>query len=120
MALIKTFTLNIVILAASFFAVALLLNVDAVLGFGDFRFLLLSAGGWVMVAAGFALRFWASSVFYENGIAVLKYSPQEKLVTTGPYAKTRNPLYLGILLMFAGAAVVLGSYAGIFAAILLF
>jgi protein-S-isoprenylcysteine O-methyltransferase Ste14 len=41
--------------------------------------------------------------------------PPERLVTTGPYAFCRNPMYLGHLIFLAGLALTLSSY---FAALL--
>ena len=38
-------------------------------------------------------------------------NPPERLVTTGPYAWTRNPMYLGHLIFFAGLAVLLSGLA---------
>ena len=42
------------------------------------------------------------------GLAV----PPERLVTTGPYAWLRNPMYAGHLVYLAGAALVLRSWFG--------
>jgi protein-S-isoprenylcysteine O-methyltransferase Ste14 len=36
--------------------------------------------------------------------------PPERLVTSGPYRFTRNPMYLGHLIFFAGLAVMFRSY----------
>jgi protein-S-isoprenylcysteine O-methyltransferase Ste14 len=48
--------------------------------------------GFVFVAGGEALRLWAAGHLYKN----------VQLVTSGPYRYTRNPLYLGRLLVFTG------------------
>lgn len=41
---------------------------------------------------------------------VIELAPQKKLITTGPYRISRNPLYLGgNVFIFVGAALVLGS-----------
>jgi protein-S-isoprenylcysteine O-methyltransferase Ste14 len=53
------------------------------------------AGGAVMIALGLLLRASASGHVRKN----------EQLATTGPYAHTRNPLYLGSLIMAAGFGV---------------
>src|SRR6266700_2800458 len=54
----------------------------------------LLAGFYVWTAAGLAIRAYASGTVRKN----------EDLATTGPYAYTRNPLYLGSILIAAGFA----------------
>jgi len=39
-------------------------------------------------------------------------NPPERLVVRGPYRYTRNPMYLGHLIFFAGLALALGSWLG--------
>jgi hypothetical protein len=53
-----------------------------------------------LVLPGLLLRGYASGYVKKN----------EELTTTGPYAYTRNPLYLGSMLMAAGFAVALSSW----------
>jgi protein-S-isoprenylcysteine O-methyltransferase Ste14 len=69
-------------------------------------FLLLSRPTWVTLAAGVPLallglviRGWASGCLRKNA----------ELAVAGPYAFTRNPLYLGSLIMACGCAVAGGS-----------
>ncbi len=120
MSILKILTLNVLIFALAFFAASLIRNIDGWLGLTDFESLLASVVGWLLIGAGLVFRFWASYTFYANDVEVLKYTAQGRLITSGPYAYTRNPLYIGIVLIFLGAAVVLGSYAGVIAAIILF
>lgn len=54
-----------------------------------------------LVVPGVALRAYASGYVKKN----------RELTQTGPYAHTRNPLYLGSMLIAAGFAVALGSWA---------
>lgn len=58
----------------------------------------LIAGG-LLAVAGEALRIWASGHIEKT----------ERLATGGPYALTRNPLYLGSLLIGLGVAVAAAS-----------
>src|SRR5580765_8083749 len=58
----------------------------------------LASGGAVAVF-GLALRAWASGHLRKN----------QELATTGPYAYTRNPLYLGSFLMGLGFTVAAGQ-----------
>jgi protein-S-isoprenylcysteine O-methyltransferase Ste14 len=51
--------------------------------------------GFVFVAAGEAMRLWAAGHLRKT----------VELVTSGPYRYTRNPLYLGRLLVFTGLCV---------------
>jgi len=53
-----------------------------------------------LVVPGLALRGYASGYVKKNS----------ELTRTGPYAHTRNPLYLGSMLIAAGFAVALGSW----------
>jgi protein-S-isoprenylcysteine O-methyltransferase Ste14 len=61
----------------------------------------------LLVLPGLWLRSYAAGYVKKN----------QELTQTGPYAYTRNPLYLGSILMAAGFAVALGSW--LFAGILL-
>ena len=67
----------------------------------------LAAGAFVAVI-GLAIRGWASG----------HLKKMEELTTSGPYAHTRNPLYLGTFLLGVGVAVGGGTlwFIGLFAA----
>jgi len=53
-----------------------------------------------LIVPGLLIRSWASGHVQKN----------EQLATTGPYAYTRNPLYLGSLVLAAGFAVAARSW----------
>lgn len=53
------------------------------------------AAGFVLVALGESVRFWAAGHLYKT----------VELITSGPYRYTRNPLYLGRLLILTGLCV---------------
>jgi len=71
----------------------------------------LIAGAFVAIS-GLAIRAWASGHLRKN----------EKLTTSGPYAHTRNPLYLGTFLLGTGVAISGGTpwFVGLFMALYLF
>jgi len=56
--------------------------------------------GFVVGASGLALRAYAAGYLHK----------QEILTTTGPYAYTRNPLYLGSSILAAGVAIATHSW----------
>ncbi|MBL9202149.1 MAG: sterol desaturase family protein, partial [Opitutaceae bacterium] len=60
-------------------------------------------GAWAGLpfALGLTLMLWAWDVFRRNRTAVCPGRPTRHLVTDGPYRITRNPMYLGLLLMLA-------------------
>lgn len=70
--------------------------------------------GDVLVAASFWIIFL---VYRENTYtsATIEISEGQKVVSTGPYALVRHPMYAGGALLFAGTPLALGSYWGILA-----
>ena len=54
--------------------------------------------GWPVVVIGILISLWATSAAGEINIT----SPN-RLITTGPYAYSRNPMYVGWTLIFLGA-----------------
>ena len=67
--------------------------------------------GWALIAAGIGLWSWAHDAFKRAGTTVLPHRPSAALVTTGPFAFSRNPIYLGISLALVGVALVLNKLA---------
>lgn len=71
-----------------------------------------SVVGDVLVALGLFINLL---VFRENsygGSTVEKFEGQ-KVVSTGPYALVRHPMYAGVLVMMAGVPLALGAWAGL-------
>jgi protein-S-isoprenylcysteine O-methyltransferase Ste14 len=70
------------------------------------------------VAAGFLVIFF---VFRENTFTsgIVEIAPEQQVVTTGPYALVRHPMYSGALLMFLCTPLALGSYRALVASCLL-
>lgn len=77
------------------------------------------AGLWVMIAgggialAGLALILAGGSGLTFAGSKVEPWKPTTAVVTSGPYAYTRNPIYLGMAIMQVGLATCGGSLGGI-------
>ena len=81
----------------------------------------LAALGDVLVLVGFAL---IARVYRENSYAsaTVQVSGGQTVISTGPYAVVRHPMYASALLYLAGTPLALGSWRGLiaFAAILPF
>ncbi len=77
-----------------------------------------AAMGDVLVALGFLISFF---VYKENSFAsaTIELAPEQKLISTGPYALVRHPMYFGGLIMFIGIPVALGSWWGLLVFILM-
>jgi protein-S-isoprenylcysteine O-methyltransferase Ste14 len=60
-------------------------------------------GGVVAVAISFAL--WAIVTFRRAGTRIETYKPTTTIVAQGPYAFTRNPIYLGMFLGQIGLSI---------------
>jgi protein-S-isoprenylcysteine O-methyltransferase Ste14 len=67
--------------------------------------------GDILVALGFLIVFL---VFRENtfAAATIEVATDQKVISTGPYALVRHPLYAGALLMLFGTPLALGSWWG--------
>ena len=59
-------------------------------------------------------------VFKENsfGSATVEIANDQKVISTGPYAIVRNPIYASAAVYFIGTSLALGSYWGLIAAVL--
>jgi protein-S-isoprenylcysteine O-methyltransferase Ste14 len=71
--------------------------------------------GSVSVIGGFIIMMWAWSSFKKGRTAVCHTGTPTLLVTHGVYKMTRNPMYLGMLLMLAGAGFFMGDVPAFFA-----
>ena len=65
--------------------------------------------GVVLMALGIALILWAALLFRRAGTGIVPFSEATALVSAGPYRFTRNPMYLGMVAILLGAALMLGS-----------
>jgi protein-S-isoprenylcysteine O-methyltransferase Ste14 len=65
--------------------------------------------GLTFVAIGFALAGISARAFQLAGTHVVPGRPSTALVTTGPYHFTRNPIYIGFVLVYFGLSIMLTS-----------
>jgi protein-S-isoprenylcysteine O-methyltransferase Ste14 len=65
--------------------------------------------GVLIALAGFGAMTWAWWQFKTAQVAICPTAKTERLITTGIYTLTRNPMYLGMTMMLLGAAVWFGT-----------
>jgi protein-S-isoprenylcysteine O-methyltransferase Ste14 len=65
--------------------------------------------GMLCVVAGGAIARWGEVVMHRAGTNVRPDLPTTALVTEGPFRYTRNPLYVGLTLLYAGAGLLIPS-----------
>ncbi len=66
--------------------------------------------GYFLIIVGIALPAWSALIFRRVETNIIPYKSPEKMVTEGPFRFSRNPMYLGMLLVISGVAVRLGNY----------
>lgn len=80
-----------------------------------------SLRGGLPLLAGTALLLWCALEFYRRGRGTLApWDPPRALVIAGPYRYSRNPMYVGVLLILIGwalafASTALAAYAAVMA-----
>lgn len=63
-----------------------------------------------LIVGGLFLDGMAAGLFRRRGTAVEPWKPSTALVIEGPYRLSRNPIYLGFAITYAGLAVAMDSW----------
>jgi protein-S-isoprenylcysteine O-methyltransferase Ste14 len=100
------------------FLAILIFSGTVVLSSFDHRFswshvpLSVEIAGFAFVVLGFLIYFM---VFRENTFAgaTVEVASDQKVITTGPYASLRHPMYSGLLVLLFGTPLALGSWWGL-------
>lgn len=77
--------------------------------------------GLILALVPWILPVWAVAVFRREGAEINPLSPTNRvLIVDGPYRYTRNPMYLGLVLVTLGIAVWVGTWPMFLAPIAVF
>jgi len=86
----------------------------------------LPAGTWTfwsgatLTACGLLFSLWARHHLGQNWSVAVTVKEGHELITSGPYALVRHPLYAGLLLALFGCALAVGEWRGLLAVALVF
>jgi len=86
----------------------------------------LPSGAWcfwlgaALTAGGLLFSVWARRHLGKNWSQAVTIKEGHELITSGPYALVRHPIYTGLLLGFLGCAVARGEWRGVLAVALVF
>ncbi len=86
----------------------------------DHRFIWSNVPPYAVIAGDILTALWfyiAFLVFKENAFSssTIEIAEDQRVISTGPYAYVRHPMYVGGLLLFIGTPLALGSYWGLLA-----
>ncbi len=68
--------------------------------------------GFLIELFGLFTAIWARVTLGRNWSSTVTFKEKHELVTSGPYRLVRHPIYTGMIAMFFGAAVYLGTILG--------
>lgn len=80
----------------------------------------LSYAGSLSLATGTAMIIWLRRAFQAAGTPIRQFTESTVLICHGLYRWSRNPVYLGTVLLAAGVAILLGTLAPLLVVIVVF
>jgi protein-S-isoprenylcysteine O-methyltransferase Ste14 len=69
-----------------------------------------STAGWAALVLGFLISLWGMWTFRLARTAIVPIAPATKIVDSGPYRFSRNPMYLGMSLMLLGGSLLTNNF----------
>jgi protein-S-isoprenylcysteine O-methyltransferase Ste14 len=69
----------------------------------------LTRAGWIVFLAGMTIALSGVFTFQLAGTTMFPFEPASRLVQHGPYRFTRNPMYLGLTIAYAGLSLALNT-----------
>lgn len=68
--------------------------------------------GWTLIISGLLLTLAAAAEFRKHETTIVPHETPSRLITTGVFAQSRNPIYLADMLILIGVAIWTGSLLG--------
>jgi protein-S-isoprenylcysteine O-methyltransferase Ste14 len=65
--------------------------------------------GWIFIVVGPVLIIWSDRLFKNMETTVKPYEQPAQLLISGPFRISRHPMYLGMVLLLLGVAIVHGT-----------
>jgi protein-S-isoprenylcysteine O-methyltransferase Ste14 len=65
--------------------------------------------GYLLIVFGAAMNLWTDALFKRHETTVKPYLEPSALITSGPFALSRHPMYLGMASVLLGVAVIHGT-----------
>lgn len=62
-----------------------------------------------IIILGLLIAIWGNATFQRNNVELIPGSKSIRLVKSGPFTFSRNPMYLGMVLLALGVALLLGN-----------
>ena len=66
--------------------------------------------GAALIVLGIVLMLWAVAVFRSHQTSVVPHQVPVRIITTGPFRRSRNPIYLGDVMVLTGAVLWWGAW----------
>ncbi|WP_027897237.1 methyltransferase family protein [Zestomonas thermotolerans] len=66
--------------------------------------------GWGLIDAGILLAAWSALALTQHDTTLNPYKKPKRLLQRGPFRYSRNPIYLGFTLIYAGIGLLLHSW----------
>ena len=69
------------------------------------------AAGAVVVVLGLAIMVWAATILARRRTTLIPHRMPSSFIRQGPYQLTRNPMYIGLTILYVGLALWTGAWA---------
>lgn len=104
------------VIVAVFLALGLGLDYYLKSRFGDAASWL-SYVGFGLCVLGFAVALWCAVLYRKAKTSILPHTADNNMIETGPFGRSRNPIYLSMLIVFIGICFVLDAPAALLFAV---